>query len=131
MPFWDSKQGTSEPTCSFCGKAQNAVSGFIQSPSKYTCGTCRNDTTLLICNECVQLCGRFLAEHAPKPLEVPSPPHDLQLLRPPDIKAVLDQYVIGQEQAKKVLAVAVHNHYKRVFSGKEIKDVELEKGNVQ
>ena len=69
MPFWDSKQGTSEPTCSFCGKAQNAVSGFIQSPSKYTCGTCRNDTTVLICNECVQLCGRFLVEHAPKPLE--------------------------------------------------------------
>ena len=130
MPFWDSKQGTSEPTCSFCGKAQNAVSGFIQSPSKYTCGTCRNDTTLLICNECVQLCGRFLAEHAPKPLEVPSPPQDFQLLRPPDIKAVLDQYVVGQEQAKKVLAVAVHNHYKRVFSGKDLKDVELEKGNV-
>jgi len=130
MPFWDSKQGNADPTCSFCGRAQNAVSGFIQSPSKYTCGTCRNDSTLLICNECVQLCGRFLAEHAPKGTEAPASPPDFQLPRPPDIKAILDQYVIGQEQAKKVLAVAVHNHYKRVFSGKEIKDVELEKGNV-
>lgn len=130
MPFWDSKQGTADPTCSFCGRAQNAVSGFIQSPSKYTCGTCRNDSTLLICNECVQLCGRFLAEHSSKTTETPAPPLDFKLPRPPDIKAILDQYVIGQEQAKKVLAVAVHNHYKRVFSGKEIKDVELEKGNV-
>ncbi len=130
MPFWDSKQGNADPTCSFCGRAQNAVSGFIQSPSKYTCGTCRTDSTLLICNECVQLCGRFLAEHSPNTTEPSSPPQDFTLPRPPEIKAILDQYVVGQEQAKKVLAVAVHNHYKRVFSGKEIKDVELEKGNV-
>ena len=65
-----------------------------------------------------------------KQTEVPAAPQDFKLPQPPEIKAVLDQYVIGQEQAKKVLAVGVHNHYKRVFSGKEIKDVELEKGNV-
>jgi len=130
MAFWDSKQGNAEPTCSFCGRAQHAVSGFIQSPSKYTCGTCHHDSTLLICNECVQLCGRFLAEHSPKQTETPHPLQDFQLPRPPEIKAILDQYVIGQEQAKKVLAVGVHNHYKRVISGKELKDVELEKGNV-
>ena len=110
MPFWDSKQGSADPTCSFCGRAQNAVSGFIQSLSKYTCGTCRTDSTLLICNECVQLCGRFLAEHSPNTTEPSSPPQDFTLPRPPEIKAILDQYVVGQEQAKKVLAVAVHNH---------------------
>ena len=130
MPFWDSKKGNNQPTCSFCGNVQHAVSGFIQSPSKYTCSTCRNDSTLLICNECVQLCGQFLTESSMKQTEVPAAPQDFKLPQPPEIKAVLDQYVIGQEQAKKVLAVGVHNHYKRVFSGKEIKDVELEKGNV-
>jgi len=130
MAFGDSKQGSKEPTCSFCGRAQHTVSGFIQSPSKYICGTCTTDSTLLICNECVQLCGRFLAENAPKQNKESTPPQNFKLPQPPEIKSILDQYVIAQEQAKKVLAVAVHNHYKRVFSGKEIKDVELEKGNV-
>ena len=130
MPFLDSKEGSKQPTCSFCGNAQHSVSGLIQSPSKYVCRKCRNDTTLFICNECVQLCGQFFAEYATKQTGV-SPPHqNFKLPQPPEIKSILDQYIIGQEQAKKVLAVGVHNHYKRVFSGKEIKDVELEKGNV-
>ena len=59
-----------------------------------------------------------------------APPEETRLLTPPEIKAILDQYVVGQNLAKKVLSVAVHNHYKRVFSGKELKDVELQKGNV-
>jgi len=130
MPIWDSKHGSKQPTCSFCGRAERAVSGFIQSPSKHTCETCRNDSTLLICNECVQLCSQFLAEYESKQSEAPTPPQDFKVPQPPEIKSILDQYVIGQEQAKKVLAVGVHNHYKRVFSGKKIKDVELEKGNV-
>lgn len=130
MPFWDSKQGSKQPTCSFCGREQHAVSGFIQSPSKYTCVTCRSDSTLLICNECVQLCSRFLAECDPKQAKEPAPPQDFKVPQPPEIKSILDQYIIGQENAKKVLAVGVHNHYKRVISRKEIKDVELEKGNV-
>ena len=124
MPFWDSKEGSKQPTCSFCGNAQRAVSGLIQSPSTYACGKCRNDITLFICKECVQLCAQFFTECDTKQTGASPPTQDFKLPQPPEIKSILDQYVIGQEQAKKVLAVGVHNHYKRVFSGKEIKDVE-------
>ncbi|NKB81838.1 MAG: ATP-dependent Clp protease ATP-binding subunit ClpX [Nitrospirales bacterium] len=83
-----------------------------------------------ICHDCVTQCVTLFSKaqtSTPTPSPVPAP---VQLLEPPEIKAILDQYVIGQDQAKKVLSVAVHNHYKRVFSGKDLKDVELEKGNV-
>ena len=130
MAFWDSKQTKSDAQCSFCSRPQNAVSGFIQSPSRHTCTECQANSTLLICNECVHLCNRFLAEHSPStPTPSPITP-ETKLPKPPEIKAILDQYVVGQNQAKKVLSVGVHNHYKRVFSGKDVQDVELEKGNV-
>jgi len=100
--------------CSFCGKSKDAVRKFISGPSVY------------ICNECITLCNEILAEDeeravAEAPAEVPAPQ---------TIKAALDEYVIGQEGAKKALAVAVYNHYKRVQSGCAGADVELDKSNI-
>ncbi len=100
--------------CSFCGKSKDAVRKFISGPSVY------------ICNECITLCNEILAEDeeravAEAPAEVPAPQ---------TIKAALDEYVIGQEGAKKALAVAVYNHYKRVHSGRAGAEVELDKSNI-
>ena len=101
--------------CSFCGKSKDSVRKFISGPSVY------------ICNECIALCNEILAEDEEREVaeaitQVPSPA---------EIKDVLDQYVIGQEQAKKALSVAVYNHYKRINSA-SLKDdeVELDKSNI-
>ena len=100
--------------CSFCGKSKDSVRKFISGPSVY------------ICNECITLCNEILAEDEEREVaesitRVPAPS---------EIKAVLDQYVIGQERAKRTLAVAVYNHFKRVNSGPRDADVELEKSNI-
>jgi len=100
--------------CSFCGKSKESVKKFISGPNVY------------ICNECISLCNEILAEeeersaadtitHIPKPI---------------DIKDTLDQYVIGQSQAKKSLSVAVYNHYKRINNQGLVEDVEIEKSNI-
>src|SRR5881392_3982893 len=93
--------------CSFCGKSQNDVRKLIAGPTVY------------ICDECIELCNDIIAEEweEEKSREIPGPP------TPAEIKTILDQYVVGQERAKKVLAVAVHNHYKRIESGTEAGDV--------
>src|SRR3989304_5739597 len=100
--------------CSFCGKSQNDVRKLIAGPTVY------------ICDECIELCNDIIAEEweEEKSREIRSLP------KPSEIKAILDQYVIGQERAKKVLAVAVHNHYKRIEAGSEVGDVELQKSNI-
>src|SRR5213594_2193001 len=100
--------------CSFCGKSQNDVRKLIAGPTVY------------ICDECIELCNDIIAEEweEEKSRELRSLP------KPAEIKTVLDQYVVGQERAKKVLAVAVHNHYKRIESGGETGDVELQKSNI-
>jgi ATP-dependent Clp protease ATP-binding subunit ClpX len=101
--------------CSFCGKSKDSVRKFISGPSVY------------ICNECIALCNEILQEDEEREVadaitQVPSPQ---------EIKDVLDQYVIGQEQAKKALAVSVYNHYKRVnAAGVKDNDVELDKSNI-
>jgi ATP-dependent Clp protease ATP-binding subunit ClpX len=101
--------------CSFCGKSKDAVRKFISGPSVY------------ICNECISLCNEILAEDEDR--EVAEPKTAVPL--PQEIKATLDQYVIGQEGAKKALAVAVYNHYKRINSGaKREGEVELDKSNI-
>jgi len=132
--FWESRQNREKRDrhCSFCGKRESVVKSLVESPSAYQCGTCRTGTNLLICNECVQLCTNFLAQTSGAPTQHDGHglPNNLQLLKPTEIKAILDQYVVGQHRAKKVLSVAVHNHYKRLLSRNKLKDVELQKGNI-
>ena len=101
--------------CSFCGKSKDSVRKFISGPSVY------------ICNECIALCNEILAEDEEREVAEAI----TQVPTPQEIKEVLDQYVIGQERAKKALAVAVYNHYKRInsASGRE-DDVELDKSNI-
>jgi ATP-dependent Clp protease ATP-binding subunit ClpX len=101
--------------CSFCGKTKDAVRKFISGPSVF------------ICNECIALCNEILAEDEEREVAEAI----TQVPTPVEIKEVLDQYVIGQEAAKKTLAVAVYNHYKRINS-QSLKDgeVELEKSNI-
>jgi len=99
--------------CSFCGKSRDEVRKLIAGPTVY------------ICDECVNLCNDIIAEDWEEAKEEIS----AKLRKPAEIKHHLDQYVIGQEHAKKILAVAVHNHYKRI-SANEVDDVELQKGNI-
>ncbi|MBI3030491.1 MAG: ATP-dependent Clp protease ATP-binding subunit ClpX [Candidatus Rokubacteria bacterium] len=100
--------------CSFCGKSQNDVRKLIAGPTVY------------ICDECIELCNDIIAEEweEEKSREI------RRLPKPTEIKNVLDQYVVGQERAKKILAVAVHNHYKRIEAGGEVGEVELQKSNI-
>jgi ATP-dependent Clp protease ATP-binding subunit ClpX len=101
--------------CSFCGKSKDSVRKFISGPSVY------------ICNECITLCNEILAEDEER--EVAD--SITQVPTPTEIKDVLDQYVIGQERAKRVLSVAVYNHYKRInAAGGREADVELDKSNI-
>jgi ATP-dependent Clp protease ATP-binding subunit ClpX len=101
--------------CSFCGKSKDSVRKFISGPSVY------------ICNECIALCNEILAEDEEREVAEAV----TQVPAPHEIKDVLDQYVIGQENAKKALAVAVYNHYKRINSGtRRDNEVELDKSNI-
>jgi ATP-dependent Clp protease ATP-binding subunit ClpX len=108
-------------TCSFCGKSQKEVKKLIAGPTVY------------ICDECIGLCNDIIAEEQDKDSQRDG---SFKIPKPSEIKSVLDEYVIGQERAKKALAVAVHNHYKRIMSKKEEapaggdNDVELQKSNI-
>ncbi|MEW6542270.1 MAG: ATP-dependent Clp protease ATP-binding subunit ClpX [Nitrospirota bacterium] len=127
--FWESKPSRNKPRqCSFCGKPEPAVRSLVESPAPYQCESCHAGASLLICNECVKLCNTFLAEGGGAGPTGGGQPAVLP--KPTEIKALLDQYVVGQDRAKKVLSVAVHNHYKRVFSRSRLKEVELQKGNI-
>ena len=113
-----SRSGQNNYHCSFCGKAQGQVKRLIAGPDR-----------VFICDECVALCGQIIAE------ESPAPPRDATGLmakgvNPRWIYQKLDDYVVGQERAKRVLSVAVYNHYKRVWSNHNDSDVELQKANV-
>jgi ATP-dependent Clp protease ATP-binding subunit ClpX len=114
-----SENGDKTLCCSFCGKSQKDVKKLIAGPTVY------------ICDECIGLCNDIIAEEVDK-----DDPKDqkLRVPRPSEIKSVLDEYVIGQERAKKTLAVAVHNHYKRIQNRANALDpdggVELQKSNI-
>ena len=113
-----SRSGRIDYRCSFCGKAQAQVKRLIAGPDR-----------VFICDECVALCGQIIAE------ESPAPPKDARgpvskALNPRAIYQRLDEYVVGQDRAKKVLSVAVYNHYKRVWSNQKREDVELQKSNI-
>jgi ATP-dependent Clp protease ATP-binding subunit ClpX len=100
--------------CSFCGKSKESVKKFISGPNVY------------ICNECISLCNEILAEEEEREAQeqtVPSP-------TPEEIKSILDQYVIGQELAKRALSVSVYNHYKRVSHHGVLDEVEIDKSNI-
>ena len=129
--FWESRQtkNKQDRQCSFCGKRQDTVKSLIQSPSNHQCGSCQTDSTLLICNECVTLCSTFLLDEQKEQASKTDGAAFL-LPKPTEIKRVLDEYVIGQDQAKKVLSVAVHNHYKRILSRDRLKGIEIQKNNI-
>ncbi|HOT50028.1 MAG TPA: ClpX C4-type zinc finger protein, partial [Candidatus Hydrogenedentes bacterium] len=102
------------PACSFCGKRHDEVNKLIAGPD------------VNICDECVNLCSEIVAEErnqrkVKRSVKVPTPG---------EIKSFLDQYVIGQEHAKRILSVAVHNHYKRIAAGGVIGGVEIQKSNL-
>ena len=100
--------------CSFCGKSQDDVKKLIAGPTVY------------ICNECVELCGEIITEETSQT----QTSEGRYLLKPREVKDHLDEYVIGQDKAKKILSVAVHNHYKRIDAGSIADDVELQKSNI-
>lgn len=104
-----------EIRCSFCGKDSSQVKRIIAGPNAY------------ICNECVDLCHEIIAQETNSSSEFSA---DIDLSTPKEIKDFLDSYVIGQDDAKKTLSVAVYNHYKRINSNEEDSDIELQKSNI-
>lgn len=104
--------------CSFCGKPQDQVGRLIAGPNG-----------AYICDECVDICAEIIDEEAFENEGAGEIKEEINLLKPEELKAFLNEYVIGQEQAKKVLSVAVYNHYKRVLAGNDL-GVELQKSNI-
>lgn len=111
LKFGDDK---AQLKCSFCGKTQDQVKKLVAGPGVY------------ICDECIELCNEIVEEELNENVSG----EFKELPKPKDIKQILDQYVIGQEMAKKNLAVAVYNHYKRINMGAKVDDVELQKSNI-
>ena len=114
----EKKGSSSEKTlyCSFCGKSQHEVKKLIAGPSVF------------VCDECIELCNEIIRDELPATTEGKDGKGDLRTLS--EIKTNLDNDVIGQEAAKRILAVAVYNHYKRLRSGSESGGVELGKSNI-
>ncbi|HEX5661432.1 MAG TPA: ATP-dependent Clp protease ATP-binding subunit ClpX [Polyangiales bacterium] len=109
------EEGHGNLQCSFCGKSQKEVKKLIAGPTVY------------ICDECIGLCNDIIAEEVDREESFSS---GTPLPKPTEIKTILDEYVIGQDRAKKILSVAVHNHYKRIDSRVGSDDVELQKSNI-
>lgn len=111
------KKDDTKLKCSFCGKTQAQVRKLIAGPGVY------------ICDQCIELCSEIIDEDILSDEEKYESNSDINLLKPKEIKEFLDDYVIGQDDAKKVLSVAVYNHYKRVLSQKDM-DVDIQKSNI-
>jgi ATP-dependent Clp protease ATP-binding subunit ClpX len=110
-----SRKGTPQVIkCSFCGRGQDEVAKLVSGPSVY------------ICNECIKLCNDILEDELP----AVSAMETKEFPKPADLRELLDQYVVGQEQAKKTLSVAVYNHYKRINHRRDADEVELDKSNI-
>lgn len=112
--FGDHDHEDGELKCSFCGKSQDQVKKLVAGPGVY------------ICDECIELCNEIVEEELDEEMELEFE----SVPKPKEIKKYLDEYVIGQERAKKSLSVAVYNHYKRVNSNMMVDDVELQKSNI-
>lgn len=112
------KDNDSKIKCSFCGKTQDRVRKMVAGPNG-----------IFICDECVDICNDIVMEGFEEEEEESESAKDINLLKPAEIKTFLDDYVIGQEEAKKVLSVAVYNHYKRVMAPEDL-GVELQKSNI-
>lgn len=113
------KNSGNDIRCSFCNKTQSQVRKLIAGPAG-----------VYICDECVDICADILEEELEDEEVEETATPDINLLKPKEIKNFLDEYVIGQDEAKKVLSVAVYNHYKRVTAPKDLNDVELQKSNI-
>jgi len=112
MARYDDKK---QVKCSFCGKTQEQVNRIVAGPGVY------------ICNECIELCSEIIEEeYEDIPVEQPLD----EIPKPKEIKRILDEYVVGQEKAKKTLSVAVYNHYKRIRSQETRYDLEIQKSNI-
>ena len=105
--------------CSFCNKTQGQVRKLIAGPEG-----------VYICDECIDICADILEEELEEEQEDEAVHPEINLLKPIQIKNFLDEYVVGQDEAKKILSVAVYNHYKRVTAPKDLDDVELQKSNI-
>ena len=111
----NNREDMNKVRCSFCGKSQDQVRRIVAGPNAF------------ICNECVLLCQEIVSDD----VESVGAHGEIEIKKPHEIKEVLDQYVVGQDAAKKALAVAVYNHYKRIrFMGSKKSDVELQKSNI-
>ena len=118
MPNKTQNNNNNKPVkCSFCGKTQEGVRRIIAGPGVY------------ICDECIGLCASIVDEEYEETQSY-IPKLDNKTPKPKEIKAILDEYVIGQEEAKKSLSVAVYNHYKRINNKAKIKDVDIQKSNI-
>ena len=111
------KIGEQKVRCSFCNKSEDQVRKLIAGPDG-----------VYICDECIEICDEILEEELEDEFNM-TVDEEINLLKPEEIKAFLDDYVIGQDEAKKALSVAVYNHYKRILAGKDL-DVELQKSNI-
>lgn len=107
-----------EIRCSFCGKTESQVMKLLKGPNG-----------VYICDACVELCSEIIDEELGEEESGFEIEEEINLLKPEEIKSFLDEYVIGQERAKRVLSVAVYNHYKRILSSKDL-DIELQKSNI-
>ena len=112
MARYDDKK---QVKCSFCGKTQEQVNRIVAGPGVY------------ICNECIELCSEIIEEEY-EDISVEQPLDEIP--KPREIKKILDEYVVGQEKAKRTLSVAVYNHYKRIRSQGPRLDLELQKSNI-
>ncbi len=118
MPAGSRSTGRSEGSCSFCGKVQTEVKRLIAGPGR-----------VFICDECVRVCQQVLAQE--RATASPAATVDMpKSLSPREIVTCLDEYVIAQDRAKRVLSVAVYNHYKRSWSNAATKEVEIQKSNI-
>ncbi len=115
MPSNKRDSGHGNLSCSFCGKSQKEVKKLIAGPSVY------------ICDECIALCNDILAEEVQKEERSDGPG---KVPKPKEIRSILDEYVVGQERAKKIISVAVYNHYKRINAKHQPDDAELQKSNI-